>query len=218
MASAAWIAAAATLGFGVSALFSGVLELSRNWYLVPYFVVTVPFLYAYLRWTEIDLVAVLKRHWLWGVIGGAAVGAFVAIMVVNNEPASPRPEGLELIGSLLWLGVAYGAVDALLLTVLPVSAVWLAFKDAGRSGSWDGKIVAAIVAMAASLVVTTLYHVGYVEFRGSEVTDPLMGNGVISLGYLLTANPITAVIAHIALHIATVLHGIDSAVPLPPHY
>jgi len=47
---------------------------------------------------------------------------------------------------------------------------------------------------------------------------PLIGNGVMSLATLLTINPIAAVGAHIAMHIAAVLHGIDTAVQLPPHY
>ena len=45
-----------------------------------------------------------------------------------------------------------------------------------------------------------------------------IGNSIFSLGFLLTANPLTAVLAHIAMHIASVFHGIDTTVTLPPHY
>ena len=47
---------------------------------------------------------------------------------------------------------------------------------------------------------------------------PSIGNGVMSLGYILTANPLTAVLSHIAMHIAGVLHGPASVIQLPPHY
>jgi hypothetical protein len=215
---ALWMVAAAGLGFAVTALFSAGLELSRNWLLVPYFAITIPFLVAYVRWADIDVWRAVRHHWVWGVIGGAVVGTLLVMNIVTNEPASPRPEGLELIRDLLWLGVAYGTVDALLLTVMPVSAVWLAFKSVGATASWKGKIAAGVVAMLASLVVTAAYHLGYTEFRGDDVSEPLTGNGIMTLGYLLSTNPITAIVSHIALHVSSVWHGVDTTVTLPPHY
>jgi hypothetical protein len=214
----AWLGSAAVLGFAVPALFSGLLEMPRNWFLVPHFAITVPFLYFYFRWIGINVGEALRHRLLWGMIIGAVLSAFAVMNIVNNEPASPRPEGLDLVGAILWLGVAYGIVDALLLSVLPVTAVWLAFKAAGITHTWFGKAVAATTALLASLVVTAAYHLGYVEFRDADVFSALFGNGVMSLGFLITANPLTAVIAHIALHIVSVWHGIDTTVTLPPHY
>ena len=40
----------------------------------------------------------------------------------------------------------------------------------------------------------------------------------MTLGYLLTNNPLTAILSHIAMHIAGVLHGPASVMQLPPHY
>jgi hypothetical protein len=68
------------------------------------------------------------------------------------------------------------------------------------------------------MVVTMAYHAGYAEFRGSDLGEPVVGNSVISVSYILTANPISAVIVHIAMHVASVLHGIDTTATLPPHY
>jgi hypothetical protein len=69
----------------------------------------------------------------------------------------------------------------------------------------------------ASLLVTTTYHLGYTEFRGSDVTDPMFGNTLMTLGYVLTGNPITALVAHVVLHVTSVIHGVDATVTLPPH-
>jgi hypothetical protein len=214
---AAWIGAAALLGAGVSFVFSGLLEIPRNWYLLAYFGTTIPFLYAYFRWTRIDILAALKHHWVLGLIGAGAIGAFTVFRMLQ-EDASPRPEGLKLVGDILWLGVLYGAVDGLLLSVLPVSAAWLAMKSLGMTESWKGKVAAGVVALLASMVVATAYHIGYVEYRDADMANPVIGNSIFSLGFLLTANPITAVFAHIAMHIASVVHGIDTTVTLPPHY
>jgi hypothetical protein len=78
-------------------------------------------------------------------------------------------------------------------------------------------LLAAVIALAASLLVTTAYHWGFAEFRGPAIVQPLMGDALITLGYLLTANPVTPVAAHVA-HIAAVLHGPETTVQLPPHH
>jgi hypothetical protein len=212
-----WIGAAAALGFAVSFIFSGLLEMPRSWFLLFYVGASAPFLIAYFRWTGVDIPRALRHHWRIGTIGAVVIGAFTVFRMLQ-EDASPRPEGLALVGDILWLGVVYGAVDALLLSVLPVSAVWLAMKSLGRTSTWKQKIFTGVVAMLASIVVTTAYHLGFAEYRDSTLASPMIGNSIFSLGYLLTANPITAVFAHIAMHIASVIHGIDTTVTLPPHY
>jgi hypothetical protein len=40
----------------------------------------------------------------------------------------------------------------------------------------------------------------------------------MSLAYVLSANPLAALLSHIAMHIAAVLQGADSVIQLPPHY
>jgi hypothetical protein len=64
------------------------------------------------------------------------------------------------------------------------------------------------MALGASLFVTALYHWGYTAFRGHAVLQPLIENGIITVGYLL----MTPEGAHIAMHIAAMLHGME-----PPH-
>jgi hypothetical protein len=140
------------------------------------------------------------------------------VLAVQSMDASPRATGGALIWDIVWLGVVYGVLDALMLNVLPVMGVWRASTLLGHTTSWLGKFGTGTLAMIASLGVTAAYHLGYAEFRGSEVADPLFGNAVMTLGYLVFANPITAVVAHVALHIASAIHGVDTTVTLPPHY
>jgi hypothetical protein len=47
---------------------------------------------------------------------------------------------------------------------------------------------------------------------------PSIGNGVMSIGYILTNNPITAVFSHIAMHIAGSSRVPATVIQLPPHY
>jgi hypothetical protein len=212
-----WVLAAAVLGFATAALFSGLLEVRRDWFVAIYALLVGSFLYGYLRWSGVDLRSFLLHRWTWGVVGMVVVGA-ILVASVQRMPASPPASGLALAWDILWLGIVYGVVDALLLTVLPIAVTWRAFSAAGWTASWPGKLAAGAVALAVSLGVTAAYHLGYVEYRGPQVVDPLIGNGVMTLGALLTGSPLTAIGAHIALHVAFVLHGVETTVTLPPHY
>jgi hypothetical protein len=212
-----WVVAAGALGWFVSALFSSVLRLSRNWFLLPYVGIIGAFIYNYVRWSGIDIGAHSRHRWVSGIVG-AFVLSVVMVLGVVQQPASSQPHGVELVFALVWVGAVYGALDALLLTVMPVLASHHMCKRLGIHHQWSGKGIRAVVALVASLLVTTAYHWGYVEFRGPQVIQPIIGNALITLGYLLTTNPTTPVVAHSAMHIAAVLHGMETTVQLPPHY
>lgn len=47
---------------------------------------------------------------------------------------------------------------------------------------------------------------------------PLIGNGVLTVGYLLTGSPVTPLVGHVLMHAAAVLHGAETTAQLPPHY
>ncbi len=213
-----WIVAAGVIGFADSWLFSGVLEMSRNWWLVIHVSVVAAVVYSYARWAGIDVLSVARRHWVAGVVVGAVVVALITFLIVRTQTASPRDQGLTFVWDIVWLGVVYGTADALLLNVLPVYAVWQASKELGHADSWTGKIGTLAVAMVASMLVTVMYHAGFSEFQSTQIIEPIKGNAIVTIGYLLSGNPITAIFGHIALHVSSVVHGITSTVSLPPHY
>lgn len=213
----AWIFAAAILGFVIAAIFAGVFKLPRSIYLIPYVGLVSLFLYAYMRWSGLSIVTMFRHNWLWGIIGAFLLGIWTVHNILS-QPASASSDGFNLAIDLFWSGVIYGVVDALLLSVLPVLATWQAFSTLGWTHSLIGKILVGFVACFASLFVTAAYHLGYPECRGSGIVGPLIGNGAMSIGYILTNNPIAAVFSHIAMHVTGVLHGPASVMQLPPHY
>jgi len=81
-----------------------------------------------------------------------------------------------------------------------------------------GRIAAGVLALASSLLVIAVYHLGYPEFRGPQVILVVVGVGIQSLLTLLTGSPIVVVLGHIAMHITAVLYGLNSVSQLPPHY
>lgn len=215
-AQMAWIAGAAVTGFVSSAVFAGTLGLSRNAFLLPHGIAVAIFLWSYVRRSRIDAIGHLyERPWA-GVLGALVAGA-VVISNVLSQPASDSPEGGALLISVLWVGVVYGLLDALLLSVVPVVAAWLALDELGLTTTPTGRGMTAGLALVASSIVTAAYHWGYPEFRGSQIVGPVIGNAILTGAYLLTKSPISPLLAHVGMHIAAVLHGMETTIQLPPH-
>jgi hypothetical protein len=212
-----WLLAAAVLSWGITAIFAGLLQLARPLFLVPYVLFAMLFLVGYGWWGDFDWRSHLVHNWGWGFVGAVVVGAFVVFSVLQ-QPRTPMPQGGDLLFTLLWLGIVYGMVDGLLLSVMPIVATWQACTLLGWTASWSGKITGGVLALLASLLVTVTYHLGYPEFQGIAVLLPVFGVGVMSVAYLLTRNPVAPVLSHIAMHVAAVLFGLYTAVQLPPHY
>jgi hypothetical protein len=215
--SMAWVLAAGLLGLAISAVFSGWLQLSRRVFLVPYLALSGAFLYGFIRWSQVDLGALFARNWIWGLLAGIVVGAFL-VRNVRSQPSSTRSNGADLVLDTFWVGLAYGAMDALFLNIMPVVAVWNGLSAAGWAIAWPGKLAAGALGLLASLLVTLLYHLGYPEFRNRRVLLVLFGNMLITLAYLLSTNPLGAVVSHVAMHVAAVYQGPETMIQLPPHY
>ena len=75
----------------------------------------------------------------------------------------------------------------------------------------------AAIALAASLLFTATYHLGYSDFRSAKVRKPVAGDLIWAVPVIATANPIGAPIAHAGLHVAAVTHSYDTDLFLPPH-
>ena len=90
--------------------------------------------------------------------------------------------------------ILYGITDGLFLSVFPILVVFAALAGTG-STAVAGKVVIGVVALAASLAMTAIYHSGYSDFRSDKMTKPL-GCVIWSVPTLLTLNPIGAPIAH----------------------
>lgn len=211
-----WTVLAAIVGFTASSLLSSLLHLPRGLFLLGYGVLTSAFVAAYVRAERLDVRTQLSRRWIAGVAGGVILGALLARQVLS-QPASARAEGLTLAGHLAWYGVMYGIVDALLLSVIPVLALY-GTRPPSELARPAARLEWGAVALLESTLVTSAYHLGFAEFRGSELIRPIIGTAVVTLGYLLTGNPLAAIISHVMMHCAAVIHGMATTMQLPPHY
>ncbi len=212
-----WILIAAVAGFGISAIFSGWLKLPRNIYLLVYIPLAGALFAVFFISGDFHVWELITHNWYWGLLGAAVVSFFV-IRNVLTQPSSERSRGSALIADILWPGFAYGLIDALLLSVLPVLAVRESFADPLLTGGWSRKVAFGLIALVASLFVTAAYHLGYPEFRNKKLPWVLLGNGLLTLAYILTMNPLAAILPHIGMHITAMVHGRESTGQVPPHY
>ena len=208
-----WFAGAAVLGFAVPFIGSSLLGLQHDVYLGIYFLAVLLLCAAYTRATELDLRRAFTRHWKLG----AGLGVLVGIMLVRNVlsgAATPRPHGAYYVFELVWRGGIYGAIDALLLTVLPCLVVYRSLG--GHLAGWGRRAAYFATSLLLVVTITAVYHLGYAQYRDDGVGAPETGNVIISMPMLLSANPIGSIADHAAMHISAVAHTYNTEVRLPP--
>ena len=211
-----WLVGGMAGGFLVPFVLADRLNLPNDLYYGFYGVLVIGFLAAWVRVTRQPWQAMVHRHWKLAIVLGIVCGAVLAFIVLKQD-ATTRPSGAGLFAAVLWRGVFYGAIDGLLLSSFPILATFAAFKGSRLEGRRHGRIAIGVVALAASLVMTAVYHVGYSDFRSSKLRSPVAGDTMWSLPTLLTLNPIGAPIAHATMHTTAVLHSYHTDLFLPPH-
>jgi hypothetical protein len=210
----AWFAIGAVVAFLIPFLFSSVLDLNHDAYYAVYFLATGAFLAAYAKTTQLNTAALFTRNWRWSVGLGIVAAAFLVFRILSAEGATPNPDGLYFAFEIGWRGAIYGAVDALLLTAFPLAVVYVIFG--GRLDTLARRTGYAALTLALVWVITATYHLGYEQFRDDGVTGPEAGNTIISIPAIATANPIGAVVAHVAMHLTAVTHAYETDLYLPP--
>lgn len=202
--SAVWLAAITIASFLVSWFFTVRLAVSRSLYIGLLAVVTGALTAGYLWWAGLGL-EFWTNNWLWGVAGAIVVAGLLTAVLMRMSAGenAHSPIGMREVG---WNAVVYGAAEGLLLSTLPVLVVWQAWEPS--LGPWT----AGALALAASLVVIVIHHIGYPAYRSRRMVQPIIGCLPLSLAFLVTGSPIAAIGAHAILHVAIMWRGME----LPP--
>jgi hypothetical protein len=208
-----WLTAIAAASFLVTWGLTSRLGMRRTPYIAALALLTGGLTWSYLTWSDTSAASFAINRWGWGVVGAAVTGALLA-RLSRHQPGGPRPSGTRLAATLAWEGIVYGSTEGLLLSVLPVLVTWQAFAAHGWTTGVGKPLVAGTAAMVASLAVIVIHHLGYRGFRDPAVLGTVMvGCGLLSLAYLLTASPLAAVGGHIIVHTALTLRGTE----MPPY-
>jgi hypothetical protein len=212
-AQAVWFVTGAALAFAIPYVFSSVLDLQHDLYLLIYFVGIGAFLGAYVTATRADVAGLFRRGWKLSLALGVLATGFCVANVLGRD-ATPRPDGAYFDFELVWRGVAYGAIDALLLTAFPVLVVYRLFG--GQVRGWMRRVELAAAALALTMVITATYHLGYAQYREDGLANPEVGNTVISVPAIVSMNPVGSLVTHAAMHVTAVTHAYETPVFLPP--
>ena len=209
-----WIAWGVLVGFGSSFIFGDLLTLPTDLYYLIYFGIIITFFSIYIRKTQLKLKEWFSKRFVWGILLGLIFGALM-VKNVLSEPETERFTGTYLAWLIFWRGLVYGVIDGLFLSSFPWIVTWRAF-DVGKK-PWSGKIAFGFVAWLFILGVTTAYHLGYSDFRSRKIIQPNIGNTIISVPTLVSANPIGSPITHAIMHSAAIIHCPKTELFLPPH-
>jgi hypothetical protein len=202
-AAVGWLLGGAAVTFATSLLASDAAGLQHDLYLLLY----LTFALGYLAWfaTRSGLAwrRLLRTNLWWSLGVGVLVGAAV-VRQVMSQAGTGHPKGGYFAFELLWRGLAYGAVDALVLAVLPALVAYLVLRG-DRRGALR-KLAYAGLVVVLSLGVSAAYHAGYSTYRGDTMAKPLTGTVLWDLPAALTGNPAGAVVAHAAVHLTATVH------------
>lgn len=212
-----WLVSGFVLAFLVPFVLADLLEVPRDFYYAMYIVGVGAFFGLWVRATGQSLGEIVRRRWVLALVLGLAVAGLLTLIVLRTEDATARPGGLELTGAVMWRGVAYGLADGLLVSAFPILAVFAMFAGTKTREQILGTVAIGLAALAASLAMTAVYHLGYSDFRSEKLRKPIAGDAVWSVPTLVTLNPIGAPIAHAGLHTSAVLHSYETDTYLPPH-
>lgn len=210
----AWIPAGAGASFLASFLFGDLLTLPVDLYYLIYFSIIIGFLVLYARATDLDLSSFLRRRLVLGVVLGLVVG-FLMVQNVLSRPETEHLPGAGLLWALGWRGVAYGWMDGVILHAFPWLVVWRA--TGAEHGGVRTRAKAGVLAWASILLITTVYHLGYADFRSAKIVQPNVGSTIMSIPTLVAANPVGSPLSHLFLHVTAVIHSPETDLFLPPH-
>jgi hypothetical protein len=206
-----WYAAGAAVGFAIPLVGADLLELHHDLFLLVYFTVAGTFLASFAAHTDIGWRAWLRAR-MWWSLGAGAVAAFAVVRKVVSEASMPHPSGGFFWFELAWRGVLYGTMDALLLFAFPATVAFMLLRDGERRR----RLRFAGLALLLSMGITATYHLGYPQFRGTDLAQPEIGAAIAWVPTALTGNPLGAVLVHDAYHVAANVHTYRSEIYLPP--
>ncbi|HEX5627156.1 MAG TPA: hypothetical protein VFY08_03960 [Actinomycetota bacterium] len=203
------------VAFLVTWVLTDLLRIPRTPYIAMLLVLALGLGAGYCAWSGTSASELFTSGVGWGLISGL-IAAGVAIPLIRRLPAHPHATGTHLVGLMLWEGLVYGIAEAVLLSTLPILAVWQMCDALGwTDGGW-ARVGSGALAIGGSLLVILVHHLGYREFRTRAGRPALFGAlavcGVQAIAFLSSGNALAPIVAHVVLHGQLLIRGDE----LPP--
>lgn len=208
-----WLLVLMIAAFMVSWLVADRLRANQLTYVGVLTLMTAGFTVGYVAWADVGIRDFLVDNWLWGLAVGVLAGTIPAFAMARMTATAPAEHGARRAARVAWDGVVYAISEGLLLSTLPALMAWQMLHVLGWSGT-AGTVLRIVLPLLASIAVIITHHLGYPEFRNPrEMSLAVVGCGLLTVGFLITGNILTAPVGHVLMHTAGVLHGTE----LPPH-
>ena len=208
-----WLLVLMIAAFLVSWLVADRLRANQMTYVGVLTLMTAGFTVGYVAWADVSIRDFLVDNWLWGLAVGVLAGTIPALAMARMKATAPAERGARRAARVAWDGVVYAISEGLLLSTLPALMAWQMLHLLGWSGT-AGTVLRIVLPLLASIAVIITHHLGYPEFRNPrEMSLAVVGCGLLTVGFLITGNILTAPVGHVLMHTAGVLHGTE----LPPH-
>lgn len=208
-----WLLVLMIAAFLVSWLVADRLRANQMTYVGVLTLMTAGFTVGYVAWADVGIRDFLVDNWLWGLAVGVLAGTIPAFAMARMKATTPAEHGVRRAARVAWDGVVYAISEGLLLSTLPALMAWQMLHILGWSGT-AGTVLRIALPLLASIAVIITHHLGYPEFRNPrEMSLAVIGCGLLTVGFLITGNILTAPVGHVLMHTAGVLHGTE----LPPH-
>lgn len=104
------------------------MRLKLQLFLVPYIILSSILFIGYIVWSGTNVSRLFSDNLAWGILAAVVIDVFL-VFSVRRQPPSPRLHGSKMAVDIVWSGLAYGTIDGILLSVLPVMAVTNASGD-----------------------------------------------------------------------------------------
>jgi hypothetical protein len=209
-----WIPPNAVLVFGLPYLLVKLLKFSNDIYYIWLYIVSIAFIVIYARLTHFNWGASLKTGWALGTILGVFVGlAFLSLASMSNPAIENSFLSVNII-PLLWRGLLYGLISAILISVFPFIVVWRALSGSNPGGT--RKIGVTLVAIISIALMSSLYNLGLSDLRNDNLTNQIGKSMIASVPTIISGSPLAAPISNVLLQISESiksgnLDGIETA-------
>ena len=209
-----WFVAVAGVAFLVPYALTSASDINHDLYYALYFVIALSVVALYVTANRVPWTEVLRQNWKLSLAVGALASAFVAWNVLVREDSTPRPDGAYFVFEFFWRGIAYGVVDAVLLTAFPALVAFALLRH--DVAGVRRRVAFGAITLVLAMVITATYHLGYQQFREDGVAAPETGNVIISMPAIVSVSPAGSIVAHAAMHGTAVTHSYETDVFLPP--
>lgn len=198
-----WLAGGALLFFAIPFVGTDMIGLQPDLFYLIYFTIALVWFAAFLATYRTELRGLWRLNLTWSLVVGALAGIGVAAIVFSSA-ATDHPDGWRWWFEIGWRGVVYSSIDALTLFVFPAAVAYL-LMHGDRTGA-KRKVGYGGLVLALSLLVSASYHLGYPEYRDSDLRSPLIGTVMTDSAAVLTGNPLGAFLTHGTAHVSAVVH------------